>query len=137
MKARFVIASIIFILAGSILCRGQHDADPAHGCNGIDIVAKIAQIKAEIKSSKNRVLVSQCCGGIKLFANVKVGQGKKNIVGWIAEDSNGSPLETTEVERKRMASPKSNSQQITETLLIVSASNVPCFIIARKRMVVD
>src|SRR4030095_2360118 len=68
--------------------------NPAQGFVCLDIVEKLASL------SRNgpKVLVSQCCGGLKLFATLKVqgsGKSKRTLASnWRAEDAAGKSLAT-------------------------------------------
>jgi hypothetical protein len=54
------------------------------GC--ADVTSKLKRLTV------GKMKVKTCCGGIVLLADVKEQAGKKTIVGWYVQDSNGSEV---------------------------------------------
>jgi hypothetical protein len=97
----------------------------------LDIIEKVDS--NTVNGSK--VLVWQCCGGIKLFAKLRVlaiGRSKKTFASnWRAEDMEGAKLEMAAQERIITVPLKGNlSQRIKEQMLVIKSQNI-CFVIKR------
>jgi len=85
----------------------------------------------------SKVLVSQCCGGTKLFATLKFqGIGKKRKLAasnWRAEDATGRSLTTEKpTTRTREVVEGRLKESITETLVVISSQKL-CFIVDQQR----
>lgn len=128
--------SAALILTSSIICQAQDSKNPSEGFACADVRNKL-EVNSEVKD--NRMLVSQCCGGVKLFAKVRVEKktNKRTIIGWHAEDSQRNSLEIVEQQRSRITPIKARQKErITDTLLLIKSHNA-CFIIAQKREIIN
>jgi len=116
------------------LSRAQDQNNPPDGIVCLDIVEKLSSNSL----TGNKVLVWQCCGGIKLFAKLKVqsrGRSKKTIASnWQAEDAQGATLKIDpQRNRIRTVTLKGNlREKITEQLLVINSQKL-CFVVDQKR----
>ncbi|SRR5258707_5941918 len=102
----------------------------------LDIVEKLSSNS----QAGSKVLVWQCCGGIKLFAKLRIqGSGKTRRTfasNWRAEDANGARLETVPQTRTRTVALKGDlKEKVAEQLLVIKSQSL-CFVIAQKREIV-
>jgi hypothetical protein len=132
---KFLLQSLLGVLTILTPTLGQtRDLNtPAQGFVCLDIVEKLAS------NSRNgpKVLVSQCCGGLKLFATLKVqgsGKNKKMLASsWRAEDAAGKSLAIQKpTSRVRTVFLEGRKENIRETLIVIESQKL-CFVVAKVR----
>ena len=90
--------------------------------------------------SGSKVLVTQCCGGIRLYARLRTsGSGlyRRTVASdWRAEDDKGRNLVIRQQKRTRNNSVQGRiKERITETLVVIDSQKL-CFVIEQFREVV-
>jgi hypothetical protein len=135
---KYFFLSLLGVLATVLapLTPAQDVKNPLEGIVCLDVVEKLDSNSL----TGSKVLIWQCCGGIKLFAKLRVqGSGKTRRTvasNWRAEDANGTRLATVPQNRTRTVSLKGNlNEKVTEQLLVIKSQSL-CFVIAQKREIV-
>jgi len=127
------LLAVLFSLS-TTLSRAQDQNNPTDGTVCLDIVEKLNSNSL----TGNKILVWQCCGGIKLFAKLRIqssGRSKKTIASnWQAEDAHGAKLGIEPPRnRTRTVTLKGNlKEKITEQLLMINSQKL-CFVVEQKR----
>lgn len=126
-----LLLSLVTLLTIPAAPVGRVDAaqNPLQGIVCLDIVERLEKNS----QAGNKVLVWQCCGGIKLFATLRLSRGKTIASNWKAEDAKGGKLDYAKQTRTTSVSLKEVNQKYRELLVVIKSQKL-CFIIKRDVM---
>ena|SRR5437660_11692705 len=132
---KYFFLSLLGVLATlpAPLTQAQGAKNPLEGIVCLDVVEKLNSNSL----TGSKVLVWQCCGGIKLFARLRLkgsGKSRKTVASnWLVEDANGNRLGIIRQNRTRTVPLKESlNERLTEELLVIKSQNL-CFVVAQKR----
>ncbi|MGI8735528.1 MAG: hypothetical protein ACR2LM_19760 [Pyrinomonadaceae bacterium] len=132
MRAFLLSSSIVALLGSTAFFQVQTTKAPIEaGMGCVDVTRKLdSQVK------NGQMIVSQCCGGLKLLADVKeetVNKKKvKHILKWHVVNANAKELEAdlgTAIRERVKAG--NETIRFEETIIVVKEPKV-CFIVGRK-----
>lgn len=134
MRAFLLSSSILALLASNLFFQVQTTKAPIEaGMGCLDVTKKL---NSQVKNGQ--MTVTQCCGGLKLLADVKeetVNKKKvKNISKWHVVNADAKELEAdlgTAIRER--AKPGNETVRFEETIIVVKEPKA-CFIVGRKNM---
>jgi len=124
---KYLLLSLLTLLTIHAAPVGRVDA--AQDLKGIVCLDIVERLEKNTQTG-NKVLVWECCGGIKLFANLRTSSRKTIPSYWQAENEKGNKLQITSQTRTVSTSAKGINQKFREHLLVITSEKL-CFIIKR------
>ena len=115
-----------------VLAVSLAQTNPMQGLVCLDIVKKL---ETNTKSGAN-ILITTCCGGVKLYATLRVLRGRTTASNWRAEDQQGQnlPIEKPSQRTRTVSIAGRPKERITETVIVITSKGI-CFVIAQRREV--